>query len=58
MYTTVKRLNVEAITLREMVPNQLEVDHRFPQVRWSGDESYDPNMSEEDLHSKFQLLTR
>ena len=50
--------NVEAITLREMVPNQLEVDHRFPQVRWSGDESYDPNMSEEDLHSKFQLLTR
>lgn len=50
--------NIEAITLREMVPNQLEVDHRFPQVRWSGDESYNPEMSDEDLHNKFQLLTR
>ncbi|HUS73894.1 MAG TPA: hypothetical protein VMY06_12595 [Sedimentisphaerales bacterium] len=50
--------NIEAITLREMLPNQLEVDHRFPQVRWSEDESYDPEMSEQDLHSKFQLLTR
>lgn len=50
--------NIEAITLREMVPNQLEVDHRFPQVRWSGDESYNPEMSDKDLHNKFQLLTR
>jgi hypothetical protein len=50
--------NIEAVTLREMVPNQLEVDHRFPQVRWSKDESYDPNMSEDEIHAKFQLLTR
>ena len=50
--------NVEAITLRKMVANQLEVDHRFPQVRWSKDESYDPEMPEEELHAKFQLLTR
>jgi len=50
--------NVEAITLREMVANQVEVDHRFPQVRWSKDESYDAEMGEEDLHRKFQLLTR
>jgi len=49
---------MEAITLRQMVPNQLEVDHRFPQVRWSRDESYDPEMSETELHAKFQLLTR
>jgi len=41
-----------------MVANQLEVDHRFPQVRWSKDESYDPEMSEEEMHAKFQLLTR
>jgi hypothetical protein len=41
-----------------MVTNQLEVDHRFPQVRWSRDESYDPSMAEEEIHSKFQLLTR
>ncbi len=50
--------NTEAITLRKMVPNQLEVDHRFPQVRWSCDEHYDTNMSEEVLQRKFQLLTR
>jgi hypothetical protein len=50
--------NIEAITLREMVPHQLEVDHRFPQVRWSKDESYDPDMSGKELHRKFQLLTR
>ena len=50
--------NVEAITLRKMIANQLEVDHRFPQVRWSGDESYNPEMAEEELHAKFQLLTR
>jgi len=40
------------------VPNQLEVNHLFPQVRWSKDESYDPDMSETELHAKFQLLTR
>jgi len=50
--------NVEAITFRQMITNQLEVDHRFPQVRWSRDESYNPDMSEEELHNKFQLLTR
>jgi len=50
--------NVEAISLREMYSSQLEVDHRFPQVRWSKDESYNPDMSEYDLHGKFQLLTR
>ena len=50
--------NTEAITLRQMLPNQLEVDHRFPQVRWVQDETYDPEMSEEQIHRKFQLLTR
>jgi len=50
--------NIEAITLRQLYPNQLEVDHRFPQVRWLKDEKYDENMPEEELHKKFQLLTR
>ncbi len=50
--------NIEALSLREMTPNQLEVDHRFPQVRWSKDESYDTEMSLEDIQKKFQLLTR
>ena len=48
----------EAITLRQLAPNQLEVDHRFPQVRWSKDESYNINMSEKELYQKFQPLTR
>lgn len=30
--------NIEAITQRADEPNQLEVDHRFPQVRWSSPE--------------------
>lgn len=50
--------NTEAITLREMLPVQLEVDHRFPQVRWSKNESYDLNMPESEIHHRFQLLTR
>lgn len=48
----------EAITQREMESDQLEVDHRFPQVRWSKDEPDDSEMSEEELQHKFQLLTR
>jgi hypothetical protein len=27
-------------------------------VRWSKDETYDPDMTENELHQKFQLLTR
>ena len=50
--------NTEAITLRKMFPAQLEVDHRFPQVRWLKDELYDSNMPDDELHRKFQLLTR
>lgn len=50
--------NLEAITLRQMTPNMLEVDHRFPQVRWSKDEKFNPDMKEEEIHLKFQLMTR
>ena len=57
-YPLIYYKNKEAITRREMLPNQLEVDHRFPQVRWSKDEIYNENMPEDDMHRKFQLLTR
>jgi hypothetical protein len=50
--------NREAITTRKEVANLLEVDHRFPQVRWSRDEKFDPGMSDSDLKKRFQLLTR
>ena len=48
----------EAITARAMVAGQLEVDHRFPQTRWSKDESFDPEMSDDEIRARFQLLTR
>lgn len=51
--------NIEAITHREYSSTQLEVDHRFPQVRWSTPEGvHDPNMPEAEIIAKFQLLTR
>ncbi len=50
--------NIEAVTLRKLLPNELEVDHRFPQVRWSIPENFDEDVSDEKLVSRFQLLTR
>ncbi len=51
--------STEAITMRKELPNMLEVDHRFPQVRWSKPESFDEeNMNDEEIRRRFQLLTR
>jgi len=52
--------NIEAITLRTDFPsNMLEVDHRFPQVRWGGQEPDNPvNMSNSEIEERFMLLTR
>ncbi|ELV6764329.1 hypothetical protein SHO10_000323 [Campylobacter jejuni] len=51
--------NEEAVYLREMSPNELEIDHKFPQIRWKTDESKnDGSMSEEEIKNKFILLTR
>lgn len=50
--------NTESVTLREETPNLLEVDHRFPQVRWSQPESFNEDMSDDELKKRFQLLTR
>lgn len=51
--------NEEAVFLRRLSPNQLEVDHKFPQVRWGKDEDKnDPKMSEAEIKDKFVLLTR
>ena len=49
----------EAVLLRQLPANQLEIDHRFPQVRWSEDERPNNiNMSEAEIKDKFILLTR
>ena len=51
--------NQEAMLLREMPPRELEVDHKFPQVRWCKDESENKvDMSEVEIKEKFILLTR
>lgn len=49
----------EAVFLRKMMPKELEVDHRFPQVRWNNDEEENKSdMHEADIKEKFILLTR
>ncbi len=52
--------NTEAVTLRaDFPPNMLEVDHRFPQVRWGGQEPDNPiDMSNLQIEKRFMLLTR
>lgn len=51
--------NVEAVTQQTLQPAQLEVDHRFAQVRWSKPEDANPpDMSDIEIITKFQLLTR
>lgn len=49
----------EAVWLRKLSPRELEVDHKFPQIRWNKDEeANDENASDEYLISKFILLNR
>jgi hypothetical protein len=45
--------------LRKIPQRELEIDHKFPQTRWSRYENInDDNTSEEMIRSKFILLTR
>ena len=49
----------EALFLRKMPPKELEVDHKFPQVRWGKNEDINnPEMSLEEIKTKFILLSR
>jgi hypothetical protein len=49
----------EAVFLRKISPNQLEVDHKFPQVRWGKNEDKNGvSMTENEIKSKFILLSR
>lgn len=50
--------NIDAIDERHFKSAELEIDHRFPHVRWSKDEELDENMSDEDIKATFMLLTR
>ncbi len=49
----------EAMLLRKLTPKELEIDHKFPQIRWDRDEEVnDVNMSDEQIKEKFILLSR
>ena len=51
--------NEDAVFLRKFSPNQLEIDHKFPQVRWNNNEDKNNvNMTEKEIKDKFILLTR
>jgi len=48
----------EALFLRILKPRELEIDHKFPQVRWGKDEVENSiHMTESDIRKKFILLT-
>ena len=48
----------EAFWLRQLAGNLLEVDHKFPQIRWNVDEEDNENSTDEEVIAKFILLTR
>lgn len=49
----------EAVFMRKLIPNELEIDHRFPQIRWATNEDKNLNdMAEKDIKNKFILLNR
>lgn len=51
--------DTEAFFLRKFPQRELEVDHKFPQIRWSSNEDKNlESMSENDIRKKFILLTR
>lgn len=49
--------NADTVTLRSDLA--VEIDHKFPQVRWGGKEPENPiDMSDERIQERFILLTR
>ena len=51
--------NIDEYSCRKEPSNLLEIDHRIPQIRWSGNEDInDINMTEKEIEEKFMLLTR
>ena len=50
--------NEEAVFLRKLSDNELEIDHKFPQIRWKTDEEDFSKDTNEELKNKFILLTR
>ncbi len=49
---------IEAVLLRKLSPKELEIDHKFPQIRWNKNEEKNDGLSDKDLKNKFILLNR
>lgn len=50
--------NREAVLLKKTPSKDLEVDHKFPQIRWNQDEKSNENLTDDEIREKFILLTR
>ncbi len=48
----------EAVLLKEIPSNDLEVDHKFPQIRWNKNEDPNKDLTDEEIREKFILLTK
>ncbi len=49
----------DVIENRRREPHKLLIDHRFPMIRWGGTEpTNDPNMTEDEIRRKFQVLKK
>lgn len=49
---------IDEYSMRKEPPNQLEIDHRVPQVRWDSNEDNNTNLTTNQIKEKFMLLTR
>lgn len=50
--------NVDEYSVRTEPANQLEIDHRVPQVRWTENESDNSRLTDAQIKEKFMLLSR
>ncbi len=48
----------EAILLRKLSPRELEIDHKFPQIRWVSNEDSNDDLTDEQIINKFILLNK
>lgn len=48
---------VDEYSMRTEAAKVLEIDHRTPQVRWTTNENDNTNLTDEQIKSKFMLLT-
>lgn len=48
----------EAVLLKKTPSKDLEVDHKFPQIRWNKDEDSNKDLTDNEIREKFILLTR